>query len=341
MPSPAAAGTALALCIPLAVTGEHLPEPSRVDQGGCMKTFVGTAALAAFAGMALAAGPSPALAADKAGKAISAGKLAKDAKDFYGKEVTVRAEVEDVLGGNMFTLDEDALLGGADVLVLVPGGLAATLTHDQKVTVQGEVRRYVEADLDRDFDFFEDGKLVEVKTKVDWDTRPVIVARSVRTEAGAELVRGAATRTTRTPDTPAVRRTSMGTPSTVGETLSAGKLARDYRHYFGRTVTVRAEVEDVVGANMFTLDEDAIFAGPDVLVMVPGGVAGTLAHDQMVTVTGEVRPYVEAELDRDFDFFENGKLVQVNREVDWKTRPVIVARSIRTDAGVELLAGAR
>jgi hypothetical protein len=120
---------------------------------------------------------------------ISAGKLARDAKDFYGKTVTVRAEVEDFLGDNMFTLDEDSILAGSDVLVLVPRGVTGNLARDQKVVVTGKVRPFVETDLDRDFDWFDNGKLVNVKTKVDWKTRPVIVAETIRTETGADLVR--------------------------------------------------------------------------------------------------------------------------------------------------------
>jgi hypothetical protein len=118
---------------------------------------------------------------------IGAGKVAKNAKDYYGKTVTVKAEVEDVLGDNMFTLDEDALLAGSDVLVLVPRGIAGKLSHDQKVIVTGKVRPYVEADLDKDYDWFDNGKLVDVKEKVDWKTRPVIVADTIKTEAGAEI----------------------------------------------------------------------------------------------------------------------------------------------------------
>jgi hypothetical protein len=118
---------------------------------------------------------------------ISAGKLAKSAKDYYGKTVSVKAEVEDVLGPNMFTLDEDALLAGSDVLVLVPRGVAGKLAKDQKVVVTGKVREFVEADLDKDYDWFDNGKLVEVKEKVDWKTRPVIVADTIRTETGTEI----------------------------------------------------------------------------------------------------------------------------------------------------------
>ena len=150
-----------------------------------MHKFIGSTAVAALMAAALVA--APVQAGEKDGM-ISAGHLAKHSKDYYGKQVTVKAEVEDVLGKNMFTLDEDALLTGADVLVMVPRGVTSTLSHDQKVIVTGEVRPYVEKDLDKDFDFFEDGKIVKTKTKVDWNTRPVIVATSVRTESGSELI---------------------------------------------------------------------------------------------------------------------------------------------------------
>jgi hypothetical protein len=112
--------------------------------------------------------------------AISAGKVAKDPEKYYGKTVTVHAEVEDVLDSKHITLDEDALLAGPDVLVLLPAGVATTLTHDQKVTVTGKVRRYVVQELKKDYDWFDDGKLVDVKTKVDWKTRPVIVADEIK-----------------------------------------------------------------------------------------------------------------------------------------------------------------
>ena len=120
--------------------------------------------------------------------------------------------------------------------------------------------------------------------------------------------------------------------------LSAGKLAKDAKKYYGQTVAVKAEVEDVLSANAFTLDEDTLFAGPDVLVLVPKAVADKLTHDQKVTVRGRVRPYVVADLDKDLEWFENGKIVTTKTEVDWKTRPVIVADAVITADGRDLLA---
>jgi hypothetical protein len=270
---------------------------------------------------------------------ITATTLVRHPDRYYGRTVRVKAEVEDVLGPNMFTLDEDAVLAGPDVLVLVPHDLSRALAHDEDVIVTGEVRPFVQAELERDFDFFKNGKIVDVKHKVDWEKRPVIVASSIRSLSGADLLRAGAardmdsrtTRTTRTTTT-----TTTIESSAVGAPISTSALVRSPNQYYGQRVTVRADVDDVIGPNMFTLDEDAVFAGPDVLVLVPRGISARLTHDQKIVVTGQVRPFIQAELERDFDFFKNGKLVQVKRNVDWETRPVIVADSIRTDAGVEI-----
>lgn len=147
-----------------------------------IRPFASAAGLVAAAALATVA-----FASDQPG-VVSAGKLAKDAKKYYGQTVAVQAEVEDVLSANAFTLDEDAIFAGPDVLVLVPKGVAEQLKHDEKVTVRGTVRRYVVADLDKDLDWFDHGKIVSTKTKVDWDTRPVIVAEAVITPDGRDLL---------------------------------------------------------------------------------------------------------------------------------------------------------
>jgi hypothetical protein len=151
-----------------------------------MQSIMRPLAAACVLGLATLAAPFATAGDDKT---ISAGKLARDAKDFYGKTVTVKAEVEKVVDAHTFTLDEDALLAGSDVLVLVPRGMATTtMVHDQKVLVTGKVRRYVVAELDRDYDWFEDGKIVNMEKEVDFKTRPVLIATSVRSEDGRELM---------------------------------------------------------------------------------------------------------------------------------------------------------
>ena len=149
-----------------------------------MTRLIAPSAVAALLTAALMAAPPAARAEYKHGMLTT--KLVQHASDYYGKTVTVKAKVDDVMGANMFSLDEDALFAGPDVLVIVPAGVS-NVVHDQKVLVTGEVRAYVESDLDRDFKFFEDGKLIKKDTKIDWKTRPVIVATSVRAEDGKEI----------------------------------------------------------------------------------------------------------------------------------------------------------
>jgi len=270
---------------------------------------------------------------------ISAGKLAKNAKDYYGKTVTVNAEVEDVIDSRSFTLDEDAILTGADVLVLVPVGYTGTLAHDQVVTVTGKVRPYVTAELERDFDWFKDGKIVSTKTDVDFKTRPVLVATSLKLADGRELLAGGAVSMSAEEHK---RHGKMAGDHKMsgdhGSTMSAGKLAKDGKKFYGQRVTVRAEVEDVLDKHSFTLDEDAILAGPDVVVLIPSGFdASTLARDQVVVITGKVRPFVTAELEKDYDWFKNGKIVTTSDKIDYKTRPVLVAETITTADGRTLM----
>jgi hypothetical protein len=290
---------------------------------------------------------------------ISAGKLARDAKDYYGKTVTVKAEVENVYDSRSFTLDEDSVFAGPDVLVLVPSGMTADLRNDQKVMVTGVVRQYVTSELERDFDWFRNGKLVTTKTDVDFKLRPVLVATSLMVD-GRQMMTGGAMATT---DHHVHTAKMAGDHKHDGKMadhkhdgkmadhkhdgkmdrkhdkmLSAGKLARDGKKYYGQSVTVRAEVEDVLDRHSFTLDEDSALTGADVVVLVPAGLdTSALMRDQVVVVTGKVRPYVAAELDRDFDWFKNGKIVTANREVEFKERPVLVADTITTVDGRTLI----
>ena len=109
--------------------------------------------------------------------------------------------------------------------------------------------------------------------------------------------------------------------------IEAGDIARNPAAYLGQRVTVRAEVEEVLHPQVFTLDEDETYAGPDVLVVAPD--AATAARDDAnVTVTGVVRAFDVVALERDFDFFDPGP----EWEARYGSRPVIVADSVMAEA---------
>jgi hypothetical protein len=124
-------------------------------------------------------------------------------------------------------------------------------------------------------------------------------------------------------------------PSTTPMTATAGEIAQNPTAYHGKRVTVRAEVEDLLGAQMFLLDEDRLFAWPDVLVITPK-LSAAIDEDRMVTVTGTVRPYVEAEFRRDYDWNWWDR-IDPDIEVAFRNRPAIIADSVKTAAGAELV----
>ena len=125
------------------------------------------------------------------------------------------------------------------------------------------------------------------------------------------------------------------TATMTAVTVKAGDIAANPEKHYNKKVTVSAEVDEVLGLQTFTLDEDAAFAGPDVLVISPA-LAEPITKDAVLSVTGTLKPFVEADIKRDYDW---------NWWADWKVemtakfkdRPVLLADSIKTKDGKELV----
>lgn len=114
---------------------------------------------------------------------------------------------------------------------------------------------------------------------------------------------------------------------------SAGELAARPQGYFGKKVVVRGPAAEVYNALLFTLDDDPASPGPDVLVVIPRPASIALPGET-VTVEGTVRPYVREDLQRDFDWFD----LAPELEVLVLERPVVVAESVRTADGTDVVA---
>ena len=86
-------------------------------------------------------------------------------------------EVEDIVGPNAFTLDEDELLGANDLLVLNATPKQA-INDGEKVAVTGVLRSFVVADIERDYDLTWDLDL-QRKLEAEYSNKPVFIANSV------------------------------------------------------------------------------------------------------------------------------------------------------------------
>lgn len=114
--------------------------------------------------------------ADFKGMRVKLDDLEDRPTQYIGKQVSVDAEVERVIGPRVFRIDEP---GWADLdgefLVVLPAGLAAMVKPGDAVTVSGTVRQFVRADVEREWGWLDTTPELEIQLA----KKPVIVADRV------------------------------------------------------------------------------------------------------------------------------------------------------------------
>ena len=119
------------------------------------------------------------------GATVDVAALMESPDKYFGRTVTIVADVEEVLGPNAFTVDEDAALrGGVDNDMVVLSRKADTLADiddqwlNNKVRVTGTVGRM---------------NIVEIEREIGWDLDPELEAEVEK--AGAVLIANSVERT--------------------------------------------------------------------------------------------------------------------------------------------------
>jgi hypothetical protein len=224
--------------------------------------------------------------------------VSENTQALIGKTVTIRSEPLQKVGTNTFTVNDEEFFGSEPILVVNSSGEPWTFPEDDDIEVQvtGEVRNLAVADLNQEYDLDLDPDLY-----VDYENRPAIIAQS------------------------------------IAPAPEPGEIAENPQPYYGRSLAVTGEVETLYNPNTFTLDEDELFGGKDLLVLVRNGnTANTTANtsvqeDQTVAVTGVLRPFVSADLEREYDFnWDEGFVRQL--EAEYQTRPVLIVDRVYQSA---------
>lgn len=192
---------------------------------------------------------------------VTTGDLSDDLVSYLGQTVSVREEVEEVVGNYAFLLDDDELFGGEEILIINASGEAVDLVEgeDTQVQVTGEVREFVLADLEQEYGFDLDDTLF-----VDYDQQPAIVAQSIALSPDPEDIS----------DNPA--------------------------EYYYRRIAVNGDIESLLASNVATVDEEALFGGEDLLVISPED-SFVVQEGEEVVMTGTLQPFVAADIERDYD----------------------------------------
>ena len=243
---------------------------------------------------------------------VSAGEIAANPTLYYGRSVSVHAEIEDVLDGRSFTLDEDRLGASPDVLVLLPEPAGAvTPTAGSMVVVVGQVEPFVESRLTDMFDWLTPSPDVLLRIRA----RPVVIAESVRTASGMSIM------------------DREGPPPVL--VTNPGRIADTPAPFYGvRVLLPDATVDTVTSARAFTLDDPAFLLEDDLLVLLPPHDGGrAIRPDETVTVRGTVRRFVADQFARDYEWFKAGEMGDLSA---WAGRPVLVADLIRPEGGSDV-----
>lgn len=230
---------------------------------------------------------------------VTTEEVADETDQLLGQTVTIRSDALETVEPYTFTVADQELFGGENIVVVNATGEVFDLPEDDtEVQVTGEVTKFDAADIDSNYDL---GLNPDLYTE--YSDRPAIIAESLAPA----------------PD--------------------PGEIAKDPTQYYGQILAVRGEVEDVYDPNTFTLDEDKLFGGKDLLVVVPNSISSPNATDstvviedgETVAVTGVLRAFTVAELEKDHDLTWDLD-VQEQVEAEYSQRPVLVVDKIYPSA---------
>ncbi|MEA5579764.1 hypothetical protein VB620_00235 [Nodularia harveyana UHCC-0300] len=208
-----------------------------------------------------------------------------------GQTVTIRSKPIRLVSPTSFTVTDQKLFSGDNILVVNATGEPFTLPDGQDIEIQatGEVRQFVLAEINRDYKLNLQSDLYS-----EYENQPVIIAQS------------------------------MALAPQPGDIISNPTT------YYGKTLAVAGEVADTKNQLSFTLNEDQLLGGEKLLVLRTDPQP-SISDQESIVVTGVLRPFVVAELERDYDLTWDLN-VQRQLEVEYSNQPVIVADGVYPSA---------
>ena len=224
-----------------------------------------------------------------ASKNVTTEEVSDNTNKLIGQTVTVRSEPIKKIGANTFTVSDEQLFGTQPILVVNASG-------DPIVLPEGDTEVQVTGKV---------AKLVAAEVERDFDL-------DLDPELEVEY---------------------EGKPAIIAQSIALapkpGEITTNPNRYYGKTIAVPAEVEEIYSPNVFTLDEDKLIGGSDLLVLVANSKQklAPIKEDQKVVATGVLRAFVVADIERDYDLTWDLNL-QRKLEAEYSKKPVLVVKSV-------------
>lgn len=223
---------------------------------------------------------------------VKAGEITGNVEDYVGQIVSVRGEAKALDDSQSFLLQDDQLFGGSEILVINAQIPTSTTDADQSTEDVQVTGEVRQLTLaEMERDY---GLTLDPALYGEYEDRPAIIAQSV----------------VLSPD-----------PEEISENPEA---------YYNQTIAVAGKIANQLSPNTFTLQEDQLFGGNEVLIT--GATPDSNLEDgEEVVVTGVLRPYVAADFERDYDLAWD---LDVQEEIDaeYTNKPVLVTEEIYPSA---------
>jgi hypothetical protein len=235
-------------------------------------------------------------------------EIANNPDKWYGKTVTVRAKVDDVVSRTLFEVEHDGVLGMDDELLVVAPRAQSVRKNGEWVDITGEVRRFVKTGIERTYSGTDWS--VPDAVVMQFDARPSIVAASIMSANAAPAVSGTA-------------------GSTAPAHASIESIAEEPEKWYGKMVTIRGKVDDIFHRGVFDVEEGG-FAADDEVLVIAGFASEFRKKDEWVSVTGRVSRFVDMDLQRLERDGDSGLTEEI--AIQFEKRPTIIATSVTATA---------
>lgn len=222
---------------------------------------------------------------------VTAEELADNADGRVGEEVTIRSTVEETVDESSFLLNDDDYFDGEGILVVNATGEPFVVPDVGDSEVQVTGKVETFATTTVAESY---GLTLDPDLYEEYETKPVIIAESIALA----------------PD--------------------PGEITANPETFYNQRIAVEGEVEDLREVGLFTVDDEALFGGENLLVYAPG-VSAPVQEGETVALTGVLRPFVAADFEKDYDL-QWDLSVKEEIEATYETKPVFVADRVYPSA---------
>ncbi|MBR8833743.1 MAG: hypothetical protein DSM106950_06805 [Stigonema ocellatum SAG 48.90 = DSM 106950] len=209
----------------------------------------------------------------------------KTKKEVIGKTVTIRSKPIQKVGLSSFMVSDQQFLGGEPTVVINASGVPFDLPTDQNIKVQ--VTGQVRNLVIPEIERDFKLQLLDESYR-DYVNKPVIIAQSIA----------------------------------LAPKLS--EITNDPSKYYGKRLAVMGRVQNIQSPVLFTMDENQLIGTKELVVLLKATPKAAINQGQTVTMVGVVRPFVVADIEREYNITWNQR-VREEMEAQYGNKPVLIA----------------